>query len=285
MKETKNSNKAFIVSVLIHILLMIWIFVQEHSRKQLALTEPEVQWVDIETLDTPIDQKAQIVQQDKKSMNDQVPKKDYKLSQSNQDVLKETKAQKHGAFKNRKNTIEAPNSKPSQQAATSPKQNILNALKPSLYDNEYSAKKLAAPAKPALSGAEISQSDDYLKDIAAGAETLLRTREFVYYSYYNRIKSKLRQHWEPRIKKKIDKILRKGRRIASTNDKITRLVITLDQTGELKRIQVRNASGYNDLDDAAIEAFRAAAPFPNPPSGIVNPQGEVAIPWDFVLET
>jgi TonB family protein len=79
--------------------------------------------------------------------------------------------------------------------------------------------------------------------------------------------------------------LRKGRRIASTNDKITRLVITLDKAGELKRIKVKNASGYNDLDDAAIEAFRAAAPFPNPPNGIVNGEEEVEIPWDFVLET
>ena len=90
---------------------------------------------------------------------------------------------------------------------------------------------------------------------------------------------------EENQKKKIVKILRKGRSIASTNDKITRLVITLDQGGELVRIQVKNASGYNDLDDAAIEAFRAAAPFPNPPGGIVDTSGVVNINWDFVLET
>ena len=123
------------------------------------------------------------------------------------------------------------------------------------------------------------------KDVVAGAETLLKTREFVYYSYYNRIKKRLKQHWEPRIQEKIVKILRKGRKIASVNDKITHLVITLDKHGELKRIQVKQASGYNDLDDAAIEAFRAAAPFPNPPKGIVTGAGEVQIPWSFVLET
>ena len=162
---------------------------------------------------------------------------------------------------------------------------VLDQLKPSLYDTQFSAQKLAPPPKPALSGAEVSQNDDYLKDVVAGAETLLKTREFVYYSYYNRIKKKLKQHWEPRIQEKIVKILRKGRKIASVNDKITHLVITLDEHGELKRIQVKQASGYNDLDDAAIEAFRAAAPFPNPPKGIVTGRGEVQIPWSFVLET
>jgi len=44
-------------------------------------------------------------------------------------------------------------------------------------------------------------------------------------------------------------------------------------------------SGIQDLDDAAIEAFKAAAPFPNPPKGVVENDGTVQIRWDFVLET
>ena len=286
MKEKKNSQIALIFSVILHLVLLCVLIFNEKTRETIAEKAVEIQWVEMQE-PKALNKSAQIVQQDDKSVNDQKPEKDYKLSKNNQDVLKETKAEKNGAFQNRKNRLQAPQNKPQPkpQLAASKKQNLLNALKPSLYDSQYSAAKLAPPPKPTLSGAEVSQNDDYLKDVAAGAETLLKTREFVYYSYYNRIKRKLRQHWEPRIKKKITKILRKGRRIASVNDKITRLVITLDKTGSLKRIQVKNASGYNDLDDAAIEAFRAAAPFPNPPSGIVSEVGEVEIPWDFVLET
>ena len=147
------------------------------------------------------------------------------------------------------------------------------------------------PAKPKNSSSNIgqgmgpSQSDDYLENISLGAQTLLKTREFVYYSYYNRIKQKLRQHWEPKIQEKARRVFRRGRGLAGVSDRITRLVIILNRSGELMRIQVRSSSGYMDLDEAAIEAFRAAAPFPNPPKGIIGKTGEVKIHWDFVLET
>jgi TonB family protein len=287
MKEKRNSW-AFLLSILLHIMLLLFLMFQEKRDEMLAEKSVEIEWVDLESLPDPIDEQIQIVQQDEIPLNDRVPEKDYKLSRNNQDVLEETKAEKNGAFQNRKNTAQATASqetpRPSQNTEA-PKQKLLNALKPSLFESQYAAAPIEPAPEAALSGVEVSQNDDYLKDVVAGAETHLKTREFVYYSYYNRIKQKLRQHWEPRIKEKIVKILRKGRRIASTNDKITRLVITLDKAGELKRIQVKNASGYNDLDDAAIEAFRAAAPFPNPPNGIVNGEEEVEIPWDFVLET
>lgn len=285
MQEKKNSNVAFILSLIVHILILILLFLNEKTKSKVANNNTEIEWVELESLPTDPLKAVQVVQQEDKSVNDKAPEKDYKLSKNNQDVLKETKAAKTGAFQNRKNRVDAPKSRPTAKSQASTKQNVLNSLKPSLYDSGYTAQKLAPEPKPAISGADVSQNDDYLKDVAVGAETLLKTREFVYYSYYNRIKSKLRQHWEPRIKKKIVKILRKGRSIASTRDKITRLVITLDSSGQLKRIQVKNASGYNDLDDAAIEAFRAAAPFPNPPNGIISSSGEVEIPWDFVLET
>ena len=73
-------------------------------------------------------------------------------------------------------------------------------------------------------------------------------------------------------------------RAASEGDKITRVIIILDDRGTLIRVQVVGRSGVTDLDDAAVEAFRAAAPFPNPPKGIVEADGTIKIRWDFVLE-
>ena len=133
-------------------------------------------------------------------------------------------------------------------------------------------------------GSGASTTDDRLKDIDIGSQTVLSTREFVYFSYYNRIKDKLRQFWEPKIKEKISHILRQGRHIASSTDHTTRIVIVLDRKGSLQHVQVMSGSGVEDLDDAAVEAFRAAAPFPNPPKGIIDPDGTVKINWDFVIE-
>ena len=50
------------------------------------------------------------------------------------------------------------------------------------------------------------------------------------------------------------------------------------------KVQVLEDSGLRDLDEAAVDAFREAAPFPNPPQGIVEKDGTVKIRWDFVLE-
>ena len=129
-----------------------------------------------------------------------------------------------------------------------------------------------------------SATDDHLKNVETGMQTMLSTREFVYYSYYNRIKEKLRQYWEPKIKEKMERIMRQGRTIASSTDRITRIVIVLDNRGTLVRVQIVGPSGVSDLDEAAVEAFRAAAPFPNPPKGIIENDGTVKIRWDFVLE-
>ena len=115
-------------------------------------------------------------------------------------------------------------------------------------------------------------------------ETLLSTREFIYFAYYERIKNKLRQYWEPKIKEKMQRAMREGRAIASSSDRVTKVIIFLDAKGTLVKVQVVDGSGVRDLDDAAVEAFRAAAPFPNPPKGIIGPDGFVTINWDFVLE-
>ena len=131
---------------------------------------------------------------------------------------------------------------------------------------------------------EVSATDDYLKDVNAGLQTMLSTREFVYYTYYNRIKERIRQHWEPSIRTKVKMIYRQGRTIASTKDHITQVVITLNRKGELIQVDVVTPSGLQQLDDAAVEAFRAAQPFPNPPRGLIDEDGLIKIRWDFVLE-
>ena len=129
-----------------------------------------------------------------------------------------------------------------------------------------------------------SKSDDYLKDVNTGMQTLLSTREFVYYSYYARIKEAIRQHWEPDVREKVKIIYRQGRSIASAKDRVTQVLVVLNGKGELMRVEVLGQSGVDQLDNAAVEAFRAASPFPNPPKGMIESDGTVKIRWDFVLE-
>ena len=130
-----------------------------------------------------------------------------------------------------------------------------------------------------------STTNDNLEKIESDLMTRLNTKEYRYFGYYSRIKSQLNQWWVPKVQQKFTKMLRQGRTIASEDNKITKLVIILDNSGHLVKVQVLGESGIKDLDDAAIEAFRQAAPFPNPPKGMVDKDGLVKIRWDCVVES
>ncbi len=233
----------------------------------------------------------QIVDQNVKRLNDEVPEDSKFLSRHNQRVVKQTKARNNGKFKNSAAQGRAPVKEREQQAKAQSK--IAKSLKapgglPSIQDlkpqfdwNKFENK---APKRTVQNAGDPSQSNDYLKDIEEGSQTILSTREFVYFTYYARIKSKIQQYWEPNIKAKVKKIFRQGRKIASV-DRITRLLILLNNEGTLVGVKVLSESGVTDLDDAAIEAFKAAAPFPNPPTGLVEKDGTVKIRWDFILES
>ena len=91
--------------------------------------------------------------------------------------------------------------------------------------------------------------------------------------------------WVPILRQRLLKLYRRGRHLASDTDHSTRVLVVLNGEGEVTRVQMISESGTSDLDEAAIAAFNEAGPFPNPPKGIINSNGEVEIPWEFILKT
>lgn len=254
--------------------------------------------IEVEIIDSSKDpnyKSMQIVEQNSKPLNDEKPDDAKYLSQFDQKVVKETKAKNTGKFNNQaaqgliKKGAQT-NLSEKDHAEKKEKGSKLSPTGDLAFQDKFSPKMdwTDLAKKNQDRGVEvpgdISKTSDYLKDKEEGPQTLLSTREFVYYTYFNRIKSQIQQQWEPRIKGKISKMFSQGRTIASSKDRITKLLIVLNAKGTLVKVQVVNESGIEDLDDAAIEAFKAAAPFPNPPAGIVEKDGKIKIQWDFVLE-
>ncbi len=233
--------------------------------------------------------KNQIVDQSEKAKNREKPEETRFLSAQDQKVEKQTVAKNKGEFKN----VLKPSEKKAQKMAA------VEKIKPSLINLNPSFDPLAIKERQQQTetrqtegsdqevsdGGEVSQTEDYIKDINQGSETLLNTREFKYYTYYSRIRRQLSQHWEPKVRQNLVRLFRQGRSIASDKDHTTKLLITLSDSGRLVKVQVLGESGVHDLDDAAMEAFRSAAPFPNPPKGIIEADKTVKIRWDFVLES
>lgn len=278
MRKT-GLRRAFLLSLALHIVLAAALVVFQAKTPR---PQPEIVTIDFNPAPERVAAreeapKQQIVEQDEKSLNDEKPLKDAFLSARDQRVKKQTIARERGDFRNSRE-------KQTQQKAARPKlQDLMGTSAEALLKRHEDAQRNAEQA--ANRAAEASRSNDYLKNVEAGNETMLNTREFKYYTYYSRIRRQLSQYWEPTVREKLTKMFKQGRRIASEQDHITKLLIVLSHQGTLVKVQVVSESGVSDLDDAATEAFRSAAPFPNPPKGIVEEDGTVKIRWDFVLES
>jgi len=130
----------------------------------------------------------------------------------------------------------------------------------------------------------LGQSNDFMEDIPLGDFTKLNTQEYEFYGFYHRIRQKLEQFWGQNIQEQADKIFKSGRSIASEENHITSLEIDIDQRGQIVRVNVNGTSGVKELDDAAVQTFNQAGPFPNPPKGMVR-NGQATIKWSFVVNT
>ncbi len=252
--------------------------------------------------------KHQIVDQDQRALNDEIPEDARFLSKNNQVVKKQTLARERGEFKNKQSKEtekgeENAKTKSLSKVDLIPRFDVAKSVQERVEREEQfekaaadgflaptQEKQAAAVAAAAAKGgspskgAEVSQSLDYIKNLDTGLETLLSTKEFVYYSYFNRIRSQLNQYWSDKVRLKLSEMYKKGRMIASSDDKVTKCLITLDTAGKLIKVQIIGDSGIHELDEAAVEAFKAAAPFPNPPRGMVDADGTIKIRWDFILE-
>lgn len=306
-----------VLSLLIHSITMVSLVLSRSVEKpkiaetvQLEIVEAPAPVDDVKTVRSRKSveiRKNQIVDQAEKALNDETPEDARFLSRHNQVVRKQTVAANRGEFKNKQ-------SKETQQgdggAAKSPslidlkpKFDVAKAVENRIAreqefekavaeghmpvrraDPPAAAKSLDQAGGAKSAGAETSQTLDYIKDLEPGMETLLSTKEFVYYSYFNRIRNQLNQYWTDKVRQKLSEMYKKGRMIASSDDKVTKCLITLDPSGKLLRIQIIGDSGVRELDEAAVEAFKAAAPFPNPPKGMIDPDGTIKIRWDFILE-
>lgn len=108
---------------------------------------------------------------------------------------------------------------------------------------------------------------DALSDVDDGAETLLNTKRFRYASFFNRVKHAVAQSWHP---DDAYRLRDPSGRIYGIKARRTTVRVSLRPDGTLEGARVEKASGVDFLDDEAVNALRAAQPFPNPPQGLVD---------------
>jgi len=113
-----------------------------------------------------------------------------------------------------------------------------------------------------------------------GEETQLNSRQWLYAAFFNRVKRAVSQHWDP-----APTYQRRDPRgnVYGVKDRLTVLSITLKPDGTLVNARVLRTCGLDFLDQEAIRAFKAAQPFPNPPKGLVDPNGAIRFRFSFFV--
>ena len=196
------------------------------------------------------DDLKQVVDQDDTAINNERDPNAKLLSKHDQTVKKQTIAKNRGDF------VNAPKEKSLSLSNLLPTMNFAKAVQDKLdQEKEFdrmALKKAIDQRNPQLQrsqgGQQASQTLDYIKELDPGMETMLSTREFVYYSFYSRIRSQLHQYWGAKVREKLSQMFKQGRSIASTDDKISKLLITLNNKGQILKIQIIGNSGYQELD-------------------------------------
>ena len=138
------------------------------------------------------------------------------------------------------------------------------------------------PSEEQLAHAIGSGTQDALKDIDEGDETALNSKKWRFASFFNRVKHQVQEHWHP------DEVYRRRDPNGSIYGRTSRLTIVrvqLKPNGHLANVALESPSGLEFLDDEALQAFRAAQPFPNPPRQLVDAtDGLINFQFGFLFE-
>lgn len=286
------------ISVLLHLLVLGVLYFLPATSK---ISEPKAVFVDLNSI-TP-QQLAQMMQEESPkqvaesevAQNNETPKDAKYLGERSQTVEQETKAKNVDSFRKGGNPSVAGNQGKSLSLKDlAPKSS--SALRPPTsqemdgYQQEKRKYEVAQNEDSKMGNQSLnnpgSATNDYLKDVKEGDRTMLSTKEFVYFSYYRRIRERLEVAWNGRLRATLQGYMSPGgRQLASNRDYITGVIVVLDRNGTITAVQLQQQSGAKDLDQAAVDAFNEAGPFPDPPAGLVDENGEIRIPWNFILQS
>ncbi len=295
IRQTANRQlffvKCLLLSVLIHSFFFLWAWWTLPSS-----SPPEKSLVFVDFLNSH--QQRQIV--DQTDFNQLIPKqKTPYLSRKNQAIEKQTQAMMEGLF-HQQSTSSMSSHSPSSHLT--PKKKVNRQISSVLPDRFK--KELSQPLQLDLSGvsthqlsknaisnatsnldesSDWSRTTDFLPGIELGSHTLLSTKEFLYYSYFSRMKEQLYLRWVQYFRKDPHLLLFKLSQGFTHQLFSTHLYALLSPSGELEDLQVIKSCGQEDIDSAALHAFMASAPFPNPPKQLILKDGYVHIRQSFHL--
>lgn len=271
--------RILLVSATIHLLLMLGVVQLAEQMEKAAQKEESIEIALVEPMPSEEPQK-QIVRQAVVPKDQLVPPEDETLarflSEQKQRVRAEQRAAQTGMTENRQPTARKNN----QQNRT--QQQVQSPTTPPADDGFRDVDISRELAEMNRLNQGHSQVGEALpNDVKIGSFTALNTDRYLYYSFYARIEEQIRYRWENRVMAAIQRFDNITMMNTGNRNWVTHIEFLLDREGFLKSALVMKESGVKIFDMAAINAFREARVFPNPPPEMVREDGFIHIKYSF----
>lgn len=150
---------------------------------------------------------------------------------------------------------------------------------PSLFKGSKKVPNLL-PSWREMQMAEGMPFNDHIENVEQDAATRLNTFEWKHATFFNRIKENVSRAWNPllQIRRYDPQATLIGHR-----DRLTVLTASIDKTGNLVDVRVKDESGVYYLDEEAIHAFQIGAPFPHPPKELFAQNERFSFTFGFYV--
>lgn len=124
---------------------------------------------------------------------------------------------------------------------------------------------------------------EHIPGIEQGAFTALNTNQFTYYAFFNRMHEQVRNRWIGLVRNYVHSRAPQELEVLAKHDRTTVVEIILGPGGQFIKGILHTSSGDSGLDGLHGQAFRVAAPFPNPPQGMFEPDGFIHLKYTFFV--
>lgn len=174
----------------------------------------------------------------------------------------------------------APDPGPTEQGGVIPELGAEGVLRPGGGRPRGGTGPSLMPSEEQLARAIGGGTQDHLRDIDDGDETALNSKRWRFASFFNRVKRQVAEHWHP------DEVYRQRDptgAVYGRHNRYTELRIQLKPDGRLSNVALAQPSGLEFLDDEAVEAFKEAEPFPNPPRQLIE-NGTINFGFGFLFD-
>lgn len=129
-----------------------------------------------------------------------------------------------------------------------------------------------------------SSIGEYIPNVKVGNFTALNTDQFTFYTFFSRVNEAIRYRWVSHVRNFADHLPPNKQQELAQYGRTSYVTIVLDKKGTIIRSFVSRSSGSDGLDQAALQAFREAAPFLNPPAEMREADGSIRLDYSFHVE-